>query len=146
MEYAKILKILAPRVLNCAKCIGFADGDIKKQAGDIKKLLGSFDSYAERFSHFLPVFKNYPSFKELLDHFAQADCNGCRKGDCKYPNCGVASCYKQKGVDFCFQCEEFPCNKTKLDPNLNERWIKGNTLMKQKGINPSCSTRVLESR
>lgn len=73
MEYAKILKILAPRVLNCAKCIGFADGDIKKQAGDIKKLLGSFDSYAER-------------------------------------------------------------------------WIKGNTLMKQKGINPSCSTRVLESR
>jgi hypothetical protein len=47
MEYAKILKILAPCGLNCAKCIGFADGDIKKQAGDIKKLLGSFDSYMD---------------------------------------------------------------------------------------------------
>jgi hypothetical protein len=134
MEYAEILKILAPCGLNCAKCIGFADGEIKKQASDIKKLLESFDSYAERFSHFLPVFKNYPSFKELLNHFAQADCSGCRKGDCKYPNCGVAVCYKQKGVDFCFQCEEFPCNKTNFDSNLNERWIKMNTLMKQKGV------------
>ena len=47
MEYAKILKILVPCGLNCAKCIGFADGDIKKQAGDIKKLLGSFDSYMD---------------------------------------------------------------------------------------------------
>ena len=55
MEYAEILKILAPCGLNCAKCIGFAGGDIKKQAGDIKKLLGSFDSYAERFSDFFPV-------------------------------------------------------------------------------------------
>jgi hypothetical protein len=134
MEYSEIVKILAPCGLNCAKCIGFADGDIKSRAGDMEKLLGSFDSYAERFSCFLPVFKNYPSFKELLNHFAQANCKGCRNGDCKYPNCGVAACYKQKGVDFCFQCEEFPCYKTNFDTNLNDRWIKMNTLMKQKGV------------
>jgi hypothetical protein len=134
MRYGEILQFLAPCGLNCVKCMAFANGDIKKSANELKRLLGSFDSYAERFSSFLPVFKNYPSFKELLNHFAQADCEGCREGDCKYPNCGVASCYKRKKVDFCFQCDEFPCEKTNFDQNLKKRWIKMNNLMKQKGV------------
>ena len=134
MGYGGILNVLAPCGLNCAKCQAFAEGDIKKHASELKRLLGSFDNYAERFSKFLPVFKNYPAFKELLNHFAEANCKGCRKGDCKYPNCGVASCYKQKGIDFCFQCDEFPCDKTNFDPNLRERWIKMNTRMKETGI------------
>jgi len=99
MEYDEILKILAPCGLNCSKCMACADGDIKKHSEELKRLLGSFDSYAERFSNFIPVFKNYPSFKELLDYFAQAECKGCRQGDGKYPDCGVAQCYKDKNVD-----------------------------------------------
>lgn len=134
MEYEEILKTLAPCGLNCSKCMAYTAGEIKRHANELKRLLGSFDSYAARFSNFLPVFKNYSSFKELLAYFVQADCQGCRQGDCKYPNCGVASCYKQKGVDFCFQCDEFPCNKTNFDPNLKERWIKMNNLMEQKGV------------
>jgi hypothetical protein len=111
-----------------------ADGDIKRHSTALKELLGSFDRYAERFSKFLPVFENYPQFKDLLDHLTQGNCAGCRKGDCKYPNCGVASCYRQKGVDFCFQCDEIPCEKTNFDPNLKERWIKMNHRMKEKGV------------
>jgi hypothetical protein len=129
-----ILDVLAPCGLNCAKCMSFAEGDIKKNALELKALLGAFDNYAQRFRRFAPVFENYPAFKELLDFFAQADCRGCRKGDCLYPNCGVAACYKDKGVDFCFQCDEFPCEKNNFDPNLRQRWIKMNTLMKEKGI------------
>ncbi|HYA15711.1 MAG TPA: DUF3795 domain-containing protein [Syntrophales bacterium] len=134
MKYDEILKLLAPCGLNCSKCMAFTNGDIKKNANELKRLLGSFDSYADRFSSFLPVFKNYPSFKKLLEYFAQADCKGCRNGDCKYPNCGVASCYKQKEIDFCFQCNEFPCEKTSFDPNLKKRWMQMNNLMKQKGV------------
>lgn len=134
MKYDEILKLLAPCGLNCSKCMAFTSGDIKKNASELRRLLGSFDSYADRFSSFLPVFKNYPSFKKMLEYFVQADCKGCRKGDCKYPNCGVASCYKSKGVDFCFQCDEFPCEKTNFDPNLKERWIIMNNLMKQKSV------------
>jgi len=133
MNDKEILEVLAPCGLNCTKCMAFARGDIKKNAGELKRLLGSFDNYALRFSRFAPVFENYPSFKKLLDYFAQAGCKGCRNGDCVYPNCGVASCYKQKGVDFCFQCDEFPCEKTNFDPNLKERWIKMNRRMKEKG-------------
>lgn len=134
MIYSEILKILAPCGLNCGKCQAFAEGDIKKNAQELKRLLGSFDSYAERFSKFLPVFKNYPQFKEMLNLFSEANCKGCRQGDCKYPNCGVAGCYKQKGVDFCFRCNEFPCEKTNFDPNLKQRWLKMNNRMKEIGI------------
>jgi hypothetical protein len=134
MERKDILSILAPCGLNCGKCQAYAEGDIRKHASELKRLLGSFDTYAERFSRFLPVFKDYPAFKELLDVFSRANCKGCRQGDCKYPNCGVSACYKQKGVDFCFQCPEFPCEKTNFDPNLKQRWIAMNRRMKETGV------------
>jgi hypothetical protein len=134
LKYDHILKVLAPCGLNCSKCIAFAEGDIKRHALELKRLLGSFDNYAERFSRFLPVFKSYPSFKELLDHFVLSECKGCRNGDGKYPNCGVAACYRQKGIDFCSQCNEFPCEKANFDPNLKERWLRMNSRIKEIGI------------
>jgi hypothetical protein len=53
---------------------------------------------------------------------------------CKYPNCGVVDCYKDKGVDFCFQCDDFPCDKTNFDPHLEKRWRQMNTRMKEIGV------------
>ncbi len=134
MKYDDILDTLAPCGLNCGKCQAYSEGEIRKHAAELKRLLGSFDRYAERFSSFLPVFKKYPAFKELLNQFSEANCKGCRQGDCKYPNCGVASCYKQNGVDFCFQCGDFPCDKTNFDPNLHTRWLDMNQCMKQIGV------------
>jgi hypothetical protein len=134
MDYDDIVKVLAPCGLNCSKCMSHTDGDIKRNARELRRLLGAFDNYAERFSRFHPVFENYPSFKKLLDHFALAGCKGCRSGECAYPNCGVVSCYKERGVDFCFQCGEYPCDKTNFDPNLKERWIEMNNAMKERGV------------
>ena len=134
MGYDEILRMLAPCGLHCGKCMAYADGDIKKHAEELKRLLGSFDNYAERFSNFIPVFKDYPSFKELLDYFSRAECKGCRQGDGKYPNCGIAQCYKDKNVDFCFQCNEFSCDKSNFDENLKSRWIKINNRLKEIGV------------
>jgi hypothetical protein len=134
MIYQDIVKVLAPCGLNCGKCQAYEEGEIRKHATELKKLLGSFDSYAVRFSKFLPVFKNYSAFKELLNHFSSANCKGCRQGDCKYPNCGVASCYKEKNLDFCFQCKEFPCSKTNFDSDLHARWLAMNSCMKEIGV------------
>jgi len=134
MEYDAILAILAPCGLNCRKCLAYHEGEIKIHSTKLKELLGSFEKYAERFSKFLPVFSNYPSFKELLTFLKQGDCGGCRSGAGKNPNCGVIKCYKEKGVDFCFQCDEFPCEKANFDPDLKQRWIKMNNRMKEIGI------------
>jgi hypothetical protein len=120
--------------LNCGKCIAYVKGDIKRHATELSRLLGNFDIYAERFSKFAPVFSNYPSFKELLARFTAGSCHGCRSGECIYPDCGVISCYKEKGVDFCFQCDEFPCEKTNFDPHLKARWITMNERMKEIGV------------
>ena len=70
---------------------------------ELQERLGSFDVYAERFSAFLPVLKQYPSFNELFVYLAQGQCDGCWQGTCLYPNCGVVACHQERGVDFCFQ-------------------------------------------
>ena len=134
MEYEDILNILAPCGLNCQKCLSHINSDIKMLSQDLQTALGNFDRYAERFSGFMPVFNNYSQFKELLHFFTQGSCQGCRSGDCKYPNCGVAKCYQAKGVDFCFQCDEFPCNHSNLDPDLHRRWLQMNMRMKEIGV------------
>lgn len=134
MEYQDILSSLAPCGLDCSKCFASADGELKRLSAKLQEELGAFDGYAERFSAFLPVFADYPSFKRLLTFFAQGDCSGCRKGTCRYPDCGVAACYKEKGVDFCFQCDEFPCEKTNFDPDLKRRWRVMNKRMKKMGV------------
>lgn len=134
MKYHDILHDLAPCGLSCRKCFANVNGDIARHAKDLQKLLGDFDIYAERFSKFLPEFENYPAFKQLLSYLAQPDCEGCRKGTCKYPNCGVVCCHNEKGVDFCFQCNEFPCDKTNFDPHLLKRWIFMNSRMKENTV------------
>ena len=134
MEYQEILNILAPCGLNCRKCMANAAGDIKKHSMELQNLLGSFDRYAQRFQSFMPVFENYPQFKELLAYFSEADCQGCRSGQCIYHGCGVMKCIPEKGVDFCFQCDEFPCEKTNFDGDLKRRWMEMNTRMQQTGV------------
>lgn len=43
-------------------------------------------------------------------------CRGCRQQDGKHfhfgsRECATLDCVKQKGLDFCFNCNEFPCAK-----------------------------------
>ena len=133
MSYEEALKNLAPCGLSCAKCMAFSNGPIKGHAEELIKLLGSFDRYAERFSKFMPIFNDYAGFKKLLDFFAGADCRGCREGECKYPNCIVPECSRERKVDFCFQCDEFPCERVAFDPDLKKRWLSMNRRMKDVG-------------
>ncbi len=140
MEYKEILNILGPCGSNCRKCVFNKNGEIKKHSIKLKELLGSFDSYAERFSELIhPVFKHYSNLKKLLEFFIQVNCEGCRNQTCDiYPNCGVVKCYKEKGVDFCFECDDFPCEKTNFDPDLKRRWILMHNRMKEIGVEAYC--------
>lgn len=134
MEYKDILSKLAPCGLNCYKCFANSEGAIRETSINLQNLLGSFDIYAERFSSFLPIFRQYPSFKVLLNYLTKENCLGCRNGSCLFPNCGVKDCYRNKKIDFCFQCNEFPCEKTNFESHLKQRWIKINKRMKEIGI------------
>lgn len=137
MNYEQIKDRLAPCGLHCGKCFAFHDGDIKNKSRLLKESLGDFDIYAERFIELLnePVFNKYQDFKELLGYFAGADCKGCRKENCKlFKDCNVRNCAKEKGVDFCFECSEFPCDHTGFDEHLHKRSVSINKKIREIGV------------
>ena len=99
MNYNNILNNLGPCGLNCSKCFAFENGTIKQLSTKLKENLGNFDVYAERFVELLDqaVFKKYPDFKEMLDHFSNVECKGCRNDECKlFLSCKVKQCSKDQ--------------------------------------------------
>lgn len=77
----------------------------------------------------------YPDFKIFLDYLASAHCQGCRHEACKlFKECGVRPCHQEKKIDFCFQCDEFPCDRTGFDEHLRVRWVKLNERIRKVGL------------
>jgi len=137
MGLEKIKRQLGPCGIYCGKCYAFSDGAIKHHSSELLKALGNFEPFALRFITLLEesVFKKYPDFKEMLAHFADVGCKGCRNDDCKlFKGCKVKECARDKAADFCFQCPEFPCDHTGFDENLQKRWIAINRRMLKVGV------------
>jgi len=68
---------------------------------------------------------DYAEFKKGLDFFSREDTwlvcrEGCKGGRGGPPDC-VRDCCKEHGVDVCFECEEFPCDKVKGRTEMMER-------------------------
>ena len=126
-----------PCALLCEKCFAYENGKIKYHAEQLKTYLGDFDVFAKRFVTLLdePVFDKYPDFKELLTLLSTNNCQGCRKQECHlFKDCNVRNCYKEKGVDYCYQCEDFPCEHTGFDDNLKQRWLQINNKIREIGL------------
>ncbi len=132
-----ILDTFAPCGLNCEKCFARERGAIQKHAKELQNNLGNFDVYAEHFVELIGDhrFKNYPEFKNVLNLFTEGNCKGCRNEQCKlFSQCGVRACHQEKEIDFCFECNEFPCKKTNFDAHLQKRWITLNNHIRKIGI------------
>ena len=109
----------------------------------LKEKLGNFHVNAKRFETIMdnPIFGLYPTFKEMLDYFASENCTGCRNEQCAlFKGCGVRGCHREKGVDFCYECEEFPCEHTHFDPGLYKAWVAVNEKIRTKGIEQYCES------
>lgn len=122
----------------CAFC-DYYKGTIVEAA---KKLL----EFAERYGSLKLIANanNACNFDELmkgLKWLASQDkpCNGCRFGGgwSWWPDCPVRDCTIQKGIDFCYQCEEFPCQRLRTDPLLERKKaiVEANNQIKALGIN-----------
>jgi hypothetical protein len=132
-----IKETIAPCGFCCETCFAHVNGEIKKLSSQLKEKLGNFHNYAKRFETMLeaPIFNKYSDFQEMLDYFASGNCQGCRAEHCKlFRNCGIRPCHQQKGVDFCYQCDEFPCDRTNFDESLYRSWVAINEIIKKKGI------------
>jgi len=137
MVSEQIKSSLAPCGLNCEKCFAHVNGDIRRYSLKLKEKLGNFNIYARRFETLLgdPIFQKYPDFKDMLDYFALENCKGCRNEQCKlFKTCGVRGCHQEKQIDYCYQCDEFPCNRTNFDKHLYKTWVQLNKKIKKTGI------------
>ncbi len=132
----QILESLSPCGISCEKCFAHINGDIRKHSLMLKEKLGNFAIYAQRFSTMVdPIFEKYADFKVMLDYFASENCSGCRNEQCKlYKGCGVRACHQEKKLDYCFECQDFPCDKTGFDSHLQARWVKLNERIRKVGI------------
>jgi hypothetical protein len=127
-----------PCGLLCEKCFAYYNGPIQKHATELKKNLGNFTPFANRFVSLLnePAFTKYKDFDELLTLFGKGNCKGCRTQECKlFSACKVIDCHKTQGVDYCFQCKSYPCQNTGFDDNLTHRWININNRILEIGLN-----------
>lgn len=130
-----MLKHLAPCGLDCARCADYEHGEIKKLSNRLIQLLGNYKPVAKMKMDSKPIFSNYSKFEEILASFSEASCSGCR-GDnvqCPLTTCSAKTCHKEKGVDFCFQCPEYPCDR-QFSGRLRDRWMKINDRMKEVGV------------
>ncbi|TEB13951.1 hypothetical protein Psfp_03301 [Pelotomaculum sp. FP] len=134
MEYKEAVRRLAPCGLDCSRCADYAGGEIRKLSVRLVELLNGYLRVARVKEAIKPVFTGYPQFEEVLKSLTQAACSGCRGDNVLCPiECVAGVCSKEKGVDFCFQCEESPCSK-KIDTQIQERWLRFNLRMKEIGV------------
>ena len=57
----------------------------------------------------LPGFKEFWSFLNNL--IESKTTRSCREGTCGAPFCSIRKCAREKNVDICIYCEDYPCNR-----------------------------------
>lgn len=107
MSNQKLLRYVTYCGLYCRLC---ANGNrIPQQARQLQKSL-----HEEGFQYF---YSPQSPFWELLQKLVDLDCT-CRTGGGP-PDCKIRECAKQKGVEVCPQCDDYPCI---LIQNFAERY------------------------
>jgi hypothetical protein len=133
-SYEDISERLAPCGLDCHRCVAFERGDVRRLATELASALQGFENMAPKVADRVPGLKDYDLFAGILSHFAQAACPGCRAGGGPLPFCAARTCHREQGVDYCFQCGEYPCGRNGYPENLVARWRGNNDRMREAGV------------
>jgi hypothetical protein len=132
--YAEIVRRLAPCGIDCSRCVYFEMGPVKSLAQELSQALEGFSDIAPKVADRVPCLADYPRFEDVLGFFSGAQCAGCRSGGSTLPFCAARLCHKSSGVDFCFQCPEYPCERNRFPDNLLQRWRAANDRMREVGL------------
>ncbi len=124
--------------LYCKDCHGY-NGVIPDLARDLRKELRSsrYDKFAEFIStySFGKDFKDYEQCYKVLGAMVKFRCKkGCRGGGGS-PFCKIRVCAQKKGLEGCWECDEFvDCKKLSfLDGVHGDAHIKNLRAIKKKG-------------
>ena len=81
-------------------------------ARDLKELIEA-SNHPDWVPKFGGIDFDYGEFLKGLAYYTRED-SGCFnsepcKGGCGVPGCTIDDCAKERGVEICFECDEFPC-------------------------------------
>ena len=134
VEKSEVIGKLSVCGLDCSRCADYENGEIRSLSSKLSELLNGYGRLAKMKTENDPVFKGYPEFVSILSHFAKGTCGGCRSNNVQCPlECHAKTCRKERNINFCFECDEFPCDK-QFKGKLRERWIYINNRMKEIGV------------
>jgi hypothetical protein len=134
LAYQDVVARLAPCGLDCERCVMYAEGRIKNLSAGLAQALEGFEKMAPRVADRLPALLEYDRFVEVLKLFTKAGCAGCRNGGSQLPFCAARTCFREQGVDFCFQCKAYPCERNAFPENIAQRWRSNNDRMREAGV------------
>ena len=137
MKKSEILDKVAPCSLICHSCSGYRNGVICESSKTLLKYLEGIKEFYEK--HMPCIVESYSNFEGVLNMYSTAPCSGCRSTEhngCSIKGCFLMECTKEHGVDFCGECNEFPCRKTKelFEEEVYEKWLDGNQQIREHGI------------
>jgi len=124
--------------LYCGDCFSHRQ-KIADLARDLRKELrqSKFAKTAESLSgiSFFKAYQNYPQCYEVLGVMVKLRCKSCRAGGGP-PFCKMRNCCQKKGIDGCWQCDEFEtCDKLDfLKANHDDSHIKNLRILKKSGV------------
>lgn len=124
--------------LYCGDCFGYK-GKIADLARDLRKELrqAKFSRTAELMSEapFFAVFKEYPQCYEVLGALVKFRCKRTCRGGGGPPFCKMRKCCQEKGIEGCWQCDEFETcvNLDFLKPSHGDAHIKNLRNLKKTG-------------
>lgn len=134
MEKSEIFGKLSVCGLDCSRCADYENSEVRSLSSKLLELLKGYKGLARMKAENGPTFKGYPEFEQILGHFAKGTCGGCRSDNVQCPlECHAKTCVKERNIGFCFECDEFPCDR-QFKGKLRERWIYINNRMKEIGV------------
>ena len=137
MNKNDILQKVAPCSLMCLTCSAYNNGVICESSKTLLKYLDGMKEFYEK--HMPDAVQSYSTFDEVLNIYSAAPCSGCRStghNGCSIKGCFLLECTKSHGVDFCGECNEFPCERTTelFEEEVYKQWLNGNQEIHDNGI------------
>lgn len=138
MERDTLLKAIAPCAFCCFTCAAMQGGVIEETSKKLNHYLAGYYEFGKKNLPF--KYRSYNKkikiLTEQLEKMSSRPCGGCRSGAderCCIPNCFIPECARQHKVDFCAECDAFPCAEATAffkGPNLKE-WKLNNERIRQ---------------
>jgi len=121
--------------LYCGDCFGYK-GKVADLARDLRKELrqAKFDKVADGIP--FKEFRHYKECYEVLGAMVKLRCNNACKGGGGNPFCKVRKCCQKKGIEGCWQCDEFEtCEKLDiLSPIHGDANLMNLRKLKKQGV------------